>query len=84
MRRGSMPGCSKSAWAAVWTPSTSSIRDVAVVVSIGLDHQEFLGTTLEAIAREKAGIFRAGAPAVLGSRDMPEALEDAARASVPR
>ena len=34
---------------------------VAVVVSIGLDHQEFLGTTLEAIAREKAGIFRAGA-----------------------
>ena len=53
---------------------------VAVVVSIGLDHQEFLGTTHEAIAREKAGIFRADAPAVLGSRDMPEALEDAARA----
>ena len=40
---------------------------VAVVVSIGLDHQEFLGTTLEAIAREKAGIFRRGRPAVLGS-----------------
>ena len=32
--------------------------DVAVVVSIGLDHQEYLGNTLEAIAREKAGIFR--------------------------
>ena len=32
--------------------------DVAVVVSIGFDHQEYLGTTLEAIAREKAGIFR--------------------------
>ena len=32
---------------------------VAVVVSIGLDHQEFLGPTLECIAREKAGIFRA-------------------------
>ncbi len=31
---------------------------VAVVVSIGFDHQEFLGSTLEAIAREKAGIFR--------------------------
>jgi dihydrofolate synthase / folylpolyglutamate synthase len=47
---------------------------VAVVVSIGLDHQEFLGGTLEAIALEKAGIFRAGTPAVLGSREMPEAL----------
>ena len=44
---------------------------VAVVVSIGLDHQEFLGSTLEDIAREKAGIFRRGVPAVLGSRDMP-------------
>ena len=44
---------------------------VAVVVSIGLDHQEFLGATLEAIAREKAGIFRAAVPAVLGSRELP-------------
>ena len=43
---------------------------VAVVVSIGLDHQEFLGDSLEAIAREKAGIFRKGYAAVLG-RDLP-------------
>ncbi len=48
---------------------------VAVVVSIGLDHQEFLGATLEDIAREKAGIFRHGVPAVLGSRDLPGVLE---------
>jgi dihydrofolate synthase/folylpolyglutamate synthase len=54
--------------------------DVAVVVSIGFDHQEFLGTTLEAIAREKAGIFRHGRPAVLGSREMPGVVEDIARA----
>jgi dihydrofolate synthase / folylpolyglutamate synthase len=54
--------------------------DVAVVVSVGLDHQEFLGNTLEAIAREKAGIFRANRPAILGSRDMPAVLEDLARA----
>jgi dihydrofolate synthase / folylpolyglutamate synthase len=54
--------------------------DVAVVVSIGLDHQEFLGTTLEAIGREKAGIFRHGRPAVLGSREMPGVVEDIARA----
>jgi dihydrofolate synthase/folylpolyglutamate synthase len=54
--------------------------DVAVVVSIGLDHQEYLGSTLAAIAREKAGIFRHGRPAVLGSRDMPAVVEDIARA----
>jgi dihydrofolate synthase / folylpolyglutamate synthase len=53
--------------------------DVAVVVSIGFDHQEYLGTTLEAIAREKAGIFRQGRPAVLGSREIPEIVEDIAR-----
>jgi dihydrofolate synthase/folylpolyglutamate synthase len=53
--------------------------DVAVVVSIGLDHQEYLGTTLEAIGREKAGIFRQGRPAVLGSREMPAVVEEVAR-----
>jgi dihydrofolate synthase / folylpolyglutamate synthase len=53
--------------------------DVAVVVSIGYDHQEYLGSTLEAIAREKAGIFRQGRPAVLGSRDMPGIVEELAR-----
>ena len=47
---------------------------VAVVVSIGLDHQEYLGTTLEAIAGEKAGVFRSGRTAVLGSRGMPANL----------
>jgi dihydrofolate synthase / folylpolyglutamate synthase len=54
--------------------------DVSVVVSIGMDHQDYLGDTLEAIAREKAGIFRRGRPAVLGSRDMPAAVSDCARA----
>lgn len=53
--------------------------DVAVVVSIGLDHQEYLGTTLEAIAREKGGIFRRGRAAVLGSSDLPGVLETMAR-----
>jgi dihydrofolate synthase / folylpolyglutamate synthase len=54
--------------------------DVAVVVSIGFDHQEYLGTTLEAIAREKAGIFRQGRPAVLGSPEMPGIVAEMARA----
>jgi dihydrofolate synthase / folylpolyglutamate synthase len=53
--------------------------DVAVVVSIGFDHQEYLGATLEAIGREKAGIFRHARPAVLGSREMPAVIEDIAR-----
>jgi dihydrofolate synthase/folylpolyglutamate synthase len=51
--------------------------DVAVVCSIGLDHADWLGNTLEAIAREKAGIFRKGRPAVLGSADMPRSMWDA-------
>ncbi|HEY4217678.1 MAG TPA: folylpolyglutamate synthase/dihydrofolate synthase family protein [Gemmatimonadaceae bacterium] len=42
---------------------------VAGVTSIGLDHTEYLGTTLEEIAGEKAGIFKAGRPAVIGERD---------------
>ena len=48
--------------------------DVAVVCSIGFDHADWLGNTLEAIGREKAGIFRKGRPAVLGSMDMPRSL----------
>jgi dihydrofolate synthase / folylpolyglutamate synthase len=51
---------------------------VAVVVSIGLDHQSFLGNTLAEIAREKAGIFRGGRAAVLGERDPVPVLCDVA------
>jgi dihydrofolate synthase/folylpolyglutamate synthase len=39
---------------------------VATVTTIGLDHTDLLGDTLEAIAREKAGIFKTGVPAVVG------------------
>ncbi len=52
--------------------------DVAVVTTIGLDHTDWLGETLEEIAIEKAGILRSGRPAVLGQRDAPRALRDAA------
>lgn len=38
----------------------------AAITSIGLDHMEFLGPTLESIAAEKAGILKRGVPAVLG------------------
>ena len=50
--------------------STNVVRPlVAGVTAIGIDHVEFLGTTRESIAFEKAGIFKAGAPAVIGEPD---------------
>lgn len=42
---------------------------VAGVISIGYDHTEYLGSTLEQIAGEKAGIFKPGMAAVIGERD---------------
>ncbi|MGH8277139.1 MAG: bifunctional folylpolyglutamate synthase/dihydrofolate synthase, partial [Steroidobacteraceae bacterium] len=48
--------------------------DVAVVASVGFDHRDWLGDTLESIGAEKAGIFRAGRPAVLGTADMPASV----------
>jgi dihydrofolate synthase/folylpolyglutamate synthase len=51
--------------------------DVAVLCSVGLDHTDWLGPTREHIGREKAGIFRAGHPVVLGSADMPQSVSAA-------
>jgi dihydrofolate synthase/folylpolyglutamate synthase len=51
--------------------------DVAVVASIGFDHRDWLGDTLDAIGREKAGIFRPGRPAVLGTPEMPASIFEA-------
>jgi dihydrofolate synthase / folylpolyglutamate synthase len=45
--------------------------DVGVLCSVGLDHRDWLGDTVEAIGTEKAGIFRPRRPAVLGTADMP-------------
>jgi len=54
--------------------------DVSVVTSVGHDHQGWLGDTLDAIAVEKAGIFRAGRPAIIGQPDAPERLRREAEA----
>lgn len=43
----------------------------AVVTTIGADHTDVLGETLPEIAREKAGIFKRGAPAVIGEDEGP-------------
>ena len=53
--------------------------DAAAVVSIGLDHVAVLGNDIDGIAREKAGIFRAGRPAVCGAA-VPPSLHDCAAA----
>ena len=54
---------------------------VATVTSIGLDHTELLGETLEAIAKEKAGIFKQSIPAVIGetSPEIRDLLANCAR-----
>ena len=50
--------------------STNVITPVAAgVSSIGIDHVQYLGDTLEQIAREKAGIFKPGVPAIIGESD---------------
>lgn len=48
--------------------------DAAIVTTVDLDHQDWLGNDREAIAREKAGIFRAGRAAIIGEADPPRAL----------
>jgi dihydrofolate synthase/folylpolyglutamate synthase len=55
--------------------ATNAVRPLACAVSrIGLDHVELLGDTLDAIAREKAGIFKPGVPAVTAHAQPPEAM----------
>jgi dihydrofolate synthase / folylpolyglutamate synthase len=40
--------------------------ELSVITNIGHDHMEFLGSTLSAVAGEKAGIIKAGVPVVIG------------------
>lgn len=54
--------------------------DCAIITSIALDHIEYLGDTRETIGREKAGIFRAGRPAVCADPQPPASIQDAAEA----
>ena len=54
---------------------------VSVITNVSFDHQEFLGNTLRAIAREKAGIIKQGVPVVTASTD-PVVLSVLRRAAV--
>lgn len=48
--------------------------DVAIITTIALDHTEYLGPDRETIAREKAGVLRAGRPAIIAELDPPDSL----------
>jgi dihydrofolate synthase/folylpolyglutamate synthase len=48
--------------------------DAAIVTTVDLDHQDWLGNDRDSIGREKAGIFRPGRPAVIGTRTPPAGL----------
>jgi len=48
--------------------------DAAIVTTVDLEHQDWLGNDVDSIAREKAGIFRRGRPAVIGMLDPPAGL----------
>ena len=48
--------------------------DCALLMSVALDHMEYLGDTREAIGYEKAGIFRAGRPAICADAEPPASV----------
>src|SRR5262245_22480485 len=52
--------------------------DCALLTSVDLDHMDYLGDTREAIGREKAGIFRAGRPAIVADAQPPRSVLDRA------
>ncbi|MFN3681908.1 MAG: bifunctional folylpolyglutamate synthase/dihydrofolate synthase, partial [Nitrospira sp.] len=64
--------------------ATNIVEPLAcAITTIGLDHEEYLGRTLEAIAFEKAGIIKSGVPVVMG-RIAPEAARVIRNVAVQR
>ena len=49
-------------------------NDMAVITSIDIDHTDFLGATREEIGFEKAGIFRANKPVIIGEPNIPQSM----------
>ena len=48
--------------------------DLSIITSIGMDHQDFLGDSIEEIAREKSGICRPNKHSVLNFENIPESM----------
>ncbi|MBT77567.1 MAG: folylpolyglutamate synthase/dihydrofolate synthase family protein [Gammaproteobacteria bacterium] len=53
--------------------------DFSLVTTIALEHQEWLGDTIDAIAAEKAGILRRGRPAFYGDEPVPDGFRQVAK-----
>lgn len=49
--------------------------DLALVTSISVDHEAWLGSDIEVIGREKAGVFRSDRPAVYGASGLPNSIK---------
>ncbi|MGZ4611393.1 MAG: bifunctional folylpolyglutamate synthase/dihydrofolate synthase, partial [Actinomycetes bacterium] len=56
-----------------WDATNAVDATVAVVTPVGLDHQAYLGETIEQIAAEKAGVVKSGGFAVLAQQELPAA-----------
>lgn len=56
-------------------PMNSLNPDLSVITKIALDHQEFLGDTIEKIAEEKVAIARKEKPLIFGSSNIPAAIQ---------
>lgn len=57
-----------------WDSTNVADGAVAVIAPVGLDHRDYLGDTIADIAREKAGIIKPGAVAVMAEQE-PSAIE---------
>ncbi len=60
--------------------------ELTIITSVGMDHMEYLGDTIEKIAAEKAGIIKPGVPVIYFRRDEAAAkvIEDTAKARKSR
>lgn len=63
-----------------WDSTNVADADVAVLTPIGIDHAEFLGDTVAAIARTKSGIIKPGSIVVTSAQE-PDALAEIVRAA---
>lgn len=52
-----------------WDSTNVVTPEVSVITSIGLDHQEFLGSSIKEISYEKAGIIKENIPVVISKQD---------------
>ncbi len=64
-----------------WDATNTIDAEIAVVTPVDLDHTQYLGETVEAIAAEKAGIIKAGATAILSTQSAQAASELLRRAA---